>query len=84
MAWREVAIALIMVAGAMPVAASQSLESPPQGAPEAPSDARYCLWVEAATGTRLETIQCWTRAEWAEMEVDVDQEWAQEGVRVIA
>ena len=84
MAWREVAIALIMVAGAAPVAASQSLENLPQGAPEAPADARYCMWVEAATGTRLETIQCWTRAEWAAMEIDVDQEWAQEGVRVIA
>ncbi|MBA3668956.1 MAG: hypothetical protein H0W71_02640 [Sphingomonas sp.] len=84
MAWRELAIALIMVAGAVPVSASQPLESPRQGAPEAPADARYCLKVEAATGTRLETVQCWTRAEWAEMEIDVDQEWAKEGVRVIA
>ena len=53
------------------------------GAPPAPADALYCLRVEAATGTRLETIQCRTRADWAEWEVDVDQEWAEEGVRVI-
>jgi uncharacterized protein YjhX (UPF0386 family) len=39
--------------------------------------------VENVTGTRIETILCLTRAEWAEQEVDLDQEWAREGVRVI-
>jgi hypothetical protein len=53
------------------------------GAPPAPEGALYCLRVEATTGTRLETVQCRTRAEWAEWEIDVDQEWAEEGVRVI-
>jgi hypothetical protein len=36
------------------------------------------------TGSRLEEVKCWTREKWAEDEVDVDKEWADEGVRVIA
>jgi hypothetical protein len=40
--------------------------------------------VDPLPGSRLETIQCRTREDWALLEVDVDQEWAQNGVRVIA
>ena len=40
--------------------------------------------VEAATGSRIETMQCWTRAEWADQGVNVDHDWAKEGVGVIA
>jgi hypothetical protein len=40
--------------------------------------------VDPPTGSRIETIQCRTREDWAELDVDVDQEWAQNGVRVIA
>lgn len=79
MAWKTFLIASLMAAPAM---ASQSTV-PAQGAPPAGENARYCLKVEAVTGTRLETIECRTRQEWAEWEVDVDQEWAEEGVRVI-
>jgi hypothetical protein len=32
----------------------------------------------------METIQCRTREGWADLDVNVDQEWAQNGVRVIA
>jgi len=39
--------------------------------------------IEAITGSRMEQVRCWTRAEWAEQDVDVDQEWAKDGVRVI-
>ena len=46
-------------------------------------DTQYCLRIEAVTGTRLETVRCWTRAEWVEQGVDVDEEWAREGVRVV-
>lgn len=53
-------------------------------APEASESARYCLKIEAVTGTRLERVRCHTRAEWAELDVDVDAEWAREGVRVIS
>lgn len=83
MAWKTILLASIMVEGAMPVLASQSDDGARARAPEASAGALYCLRVEAATGTRLETVQCWTRDQWAEMEVDVDAEWAKEGVRVI-
>ncbi|MEO6432622.1 MAG: hypothetical protein ABIO29_01420 [Sphingomicrobium sp.] len=52
-------------------------------APQASADALYCMRVEPATGSRIETVQCWTRAEWADAEVDIDTDWAREGVRVI-
>jgi hypothetical protein len=74
--------------GLVVVAVSPGLAHPPErgnmaGAPAAGPHARYCLWVEAATGTRIERIQCWTREQWTEQGVDVDKEWAKEGVRVI-
>jgi hypothetical protein len=53
-------------------------------APAGTPDTRYCLRVDPITGSRMETIQCRTRDEWASLEVDVDQEWAENGVRVIA
>lgn len=52
-------------------------------APPAPPEARYCLRVEPPTGSRLEGVECWTREQWAEADVDVDKEWAKEGVKVI-
>ena len=52
-------------------------------APSAPPEARYCLRVEPQTGSRLEGVECWTREQWAEADVDVDKEWAKEGVKVI-
>lgn len=51
-------------------------------APQAPPTARYCLRVDPVTGSRIETIQCETRADWAAMDVDLDAEWAKWGVRV--
>ena len=51
----------------------------PAGSPET----RYCMRIEAVTGSRLEETKCWTRAEWAAHEVDVDRDWAKEGVRII-
>jgi hypothetical protein len=76
----------LLIACGMFVAASPALAQPevPIGAPPAPPTARYCMRVEAATGTRLETIQCWTRAEWAWAGVDVDLDWAKNGVAVQA
>ena len=50
-----------------------------------PSDdvaTRYCMKVEPLTGSRLETVECWTRAEWAEQGVDVDKDWPKEGVEI--
>ena len=54
------------------------------GAPTGGPDTRYCLRVDPPTGSRIETIQCRTRDEWAGLDVDVDQEWAANGVRVLA
>jgi uncharacterized protein YjhX (UPF0386 family) len=39
--------------------------------------------VEPHTGSRLETVECWTREQWAMADVDLDKEWPKEGVRVI-
>ena len=51
--------------------------------PSDSADTRYCLRVEPATGSRLEFVRCWTRAEWTEQGVDVDKEWDKEGVSII-
>ena len=51
----------------------------PPGGPET----RYCLRVDPIIGSRIETVQCKTRDEWATLEIDVDQEWTENGVRVI-
>jgi hypothetical protein len=88
MACKTIAVALSMIVAASPLAASQpdpALEAgvPEASAPEAGPGARYCLRIEAITGTRIERIRCETREEWAELEVDLDHEWAKEGVRVI-
>ena len=52
-------------------------------APAGTPQTRYCMRIEAVTGTRLETVKCWTREEWAEQGVDVDTDWPKEGVAVI-
>jgi len=52
------------------------------GAPQASENAQYCLNIEI-TGSRVEKVLCLTRAEWVDEEVDVDREWAENGVRVV-
>jgi hypothetical protein len=84
MALRTSIVALGMIAAMSPASASQPNRIGDQGAPPAPPDARYCLRVEPVIGSRMETTQCRTREDWARLEVDVDQEWAGNGVRVIA
>ena len=83
MACKTIAVALSMIAAASPLAASQPDTALAAGAPEASADSKYCLWIEPITGTRIETIRCETRDEWARLEVDLDKEWAKEGVKVI-
>ena len=53
------------------------------GAPEGTAETKYCMRIEAITGSRIEEVKCWTRAEWAERGVDVDVDWAKEGVRTV-
>jgi len=76
----EFVIALSMMVAALPLPAGSAENIAPAGT----AVTRYCLRVDPTTGSRIETIQCWTRDEWADLGVDVDQEWAQNGVRVLA
>ena len=64
---------------------SSAIAQPAQGggAPAADANARYCMRVEPIVGSNVQTVQCWTRAEWLEQGVDVDKWWAKEGVAVI-
>ena len=80
MACKLLFLAFALMAPATAALASQAATD---GAPPAPESALYCLRIEAVTGTRLEEVKCLTRQQWAELEVDVDAEWAKEGVRVV-
>lgn len=82
MAFKQLIVALGVIAAASPVAATQT--EPASVAPAAGANAQYCLKVEAVTGTRLEEVKCWTREEWADQDVDLDKEWAKEGVAIIS
>ncbi|WP_309661654.1 hypothetical protein [Sphingomonas sp.] len=83
MARKTLAVALSIIVVASPVWAA-SRETNPQGpSPTASAGAKYCMHLEPYTGSLIETVRCWTRAEWAEQGVDVDKEWAKEGVTVI-
>jgi len=54
------------------------------GAPQAPPAAKYCLSMEPRTGSHIATVECRTRDEWASLDIDVDQEWRENGVGLIA
>ena len=87
MAFKQIFVALSLIGAAMPAYASQgepemAPEMTAERAPEASPDARYCLRAEPLPGTRIATIACLTREEWAEGDVDVDEVWAEDGVRV--
>jgi len=83
MAYKGLVIALSTVIAVAPVAASQPDPTRESAAPAGNPGTRYCLRVEPNTGSRMETVQCRTREDWASLEVDVDQEWAENGVRTI-
>jgi hypothetical protein len=83
MARKTLLAAIGTIIATSPVAAAQPEQDHWTGAPQASENARYCLKIEAITGSRLEEVICWTRQEWAAQDVDVDKEWAKEGVRVI-
>ena len=81
MAHRILLVALGMIAAASQASATRT--DRPATAPPGTAETRYCMYIEAVTGTRLEEVKCWTRAEWAEQGVDVDKDWPKEGVKVI-
>lgn len=82
MAQKILLVALGIFVGASPVSAGDR-NSPGTPAPAAGPNALYCMKVEPMTGSRIETIRCWTREEWAYQGVDLDKDWAKEGVAVI-
>ena len=86
MAFKHLFVALSVIgaaaAGAPAWASQGEPEMTAERAPEASPEARYCLRAEPMTGTRITTIACLTREEWAEGDVDVDEVWAVDGVRV--
>ena len=81
MALKLLAVAASMIAATSALSAQP--DSMPMSAPSASPDSRYCLRVAPVTGSLVETVQCWTRAEWWDQDVDVDKEWAKEGVEVL-
>ena len=79
MAYKTLAFAAgLIIAAASPALASEPTVPAPPGTPTT----KYCLRV-TITGTISEPVQCWTREDWAEQDVDVDKEWAANGVRTI-
>ena len=83
MARKEMILALTMILAASPLSAAGKGPTGESLAPPGTAETKYCMQIEAITGSRLEEVKCWTREEWAEREVDVDKEWAREGVRTI-
>jgi hypothetical protein len=94
MAFKIMVAVLGMMAAASPLSATTP-EPIPATLPttDAPGTI-YCLRVGPYTGSRLESVQCQTRQEWAEecayqdwpwedVCVDVNKEWARNGVRII-
>jgi hypothetical protein len=79
MSFRKIAPMLALLA------AGPTLATPPLAAqaPAGTSETRYCMRIEAATGSRVQTVRCWTRAQWEAQGVDVDKDWPREGVRIV-
>ena len=84
MALKALVVVSSLIAAVSPLSASQPVPGPMlAGAPAAGAGARYCMRIEL-TGNVVEPVRCWTREKWAEQGIDVDKEWAREGIRVIA
>jgi len=80
---KPIALSLAALLAATASAAAAAADAPASAAPAGTAATRYCMKVEAVTGTRHERTECWTRAEWSAQGVDVDRDWAEEGVRTI-
>ena len=76
------ALGKLVIAIGIICTASPSLANNPEPAPSGTPETKYCMRVDI-TGRLNDTVVCWTRTEWAEQGVDVDKDWAKDGVRVI-
>lgn len=82
MARKALIVALGIMVSASPLSAASQQgpgTPPPPGGPLT----EYCMWVEPITGSRIETVQCWTREDWAEAGVDLDVDWPKYGAYVV-
>lgn len=59
-------LSLILTAAAAPA-------EPARGKATAQDQTKYCIEVEATTGSRISKMECRTRADWAQLGVDVDE-----------
>ena len=82
MSHKRLAVALSLILASSPLLAQSPGQTPITAAPAAGPGARYCMRIAAATGSRVEVVRCWTREKWADQGVDIDKEWAKEGVAV--
>jgi hypothetical protein len=82
MAHKALVVVVAAIVAAAPAWASVVEPGPMTPAPAGTPETKYCLRV-TVTGNISETVECWTRAEWADQDVDVDREWAKNGVRTI-
>lgn len=76
-------LAIGLIAAAAPLSAASDERMRTTAAPSGSVETRYCMRVAPTTGTLVERTRCWTRGQWAEQGVDVDRDWASEGVRTI-
>ena len=72
----------LLIALSALIMAPSLAEAQSEPAPAGTAATRYCMRIEL-TGNIVEPVRCWTRDQWAEQGVDVDEEWAREGIRVI-
>ena len=83
MAPKTLLLGLSMIAAASPVSPAGAHRSEMTAAPSGSPGTRYCMHIEAFTGSLIEQVKCWTREDWAGQGVDVDRDWAANGVRTI-
>ena len=81
MALKNWVLALGMIAAASPLSAASAHGDGMTAAPSGSADTRYCMRIAPFTGSLLEQVRCWTRDQWAGQGVDVDQDWARNGIR---
>ena len=55
------------------LAAPAAAAEPASNMTTARDQTKYCIEVEAMTGSRISKMECRTKAEWAQLGVDVDE-----------
>ena len=55
------------------LAAPAAAAEPASNRTTALGQTKYCIEVEAMTGSRISKMECRTKAEWAQLSVDVDE-----------